>query len=68
MARRRQQDSGGCNLTPRQRTWLLTGRDWDFLDIHAGPHRLGGFPHERAARLAWEACRDELMAYWLQWS
>ena len=67
MARRRQQDSsGGCNLTPRQRTWLLSGRDWDFLDIHAGAHGFGGFPHQRAARLAWETCRDELVAFWLQ--
>lgn len=66
MARRRQQNKGGCDLTPRQRTWLLTGTDWAFLDTDAGPHGLGGFPHERSARLAWVACRDELMAFWLE--
>lgn len=67
MAKRRQQDrSGGCNLTPRQRTWLLTGRDWDYLDVGAGAHGLGGFPHHRAARRSWEACRDELLGFWIQ--
>ena len=65
--RRRQQDKDdGCDLTNRQRTWLLTGRDWDHIDGGAGAHGLGGFPHHRAARRAWEKCRDELLAFWIE--
>lgn len=67
MAKRRQRDgSGAVELTVRQRTWLLTGCDWDFIDIHAGVHGLGGFPHHRAARVAWNSCRDELLKFWIE--
>ncbi len=68
MARRRQhQDKGdGCDLTARQRTWLLSGRDWSHIDGGAGAHGLGGFPHQRAARRAWESCREELLGFWIQ--
>ena len=64
--RRQKARSDGCDLTARQRTWLLTGRDWDLLDIRAGAHGLGGFPHHRAARRAWETCREELLGFWIQ--
>ena len=64
--RRQRAKGGGCDLTARQRVWLLTGRDWDHLDGGAGAHGLGGFPHHRAARFSWEACRDELLGFWIQ--
>ena len=67
MALRRQPArSDGCELTPRQRTWLLSGRDWDHIDAGAGAHGLGGFPHQRAARRAWESCLEELLGFWIQ--
>ena len=67
MAKRRRSDSGdGCDLTNRQRTWLLSGRDLSHFDADAGSHGLGGFSNHRAGRLAWEKCRDELIAFWIQ--
>ena len=53
-------------LLPRQRTYLLTGRDWDFLDHELGRHGNGGFPDERASKLAWGTHRDALLSFWVQ--
>lgn len=64
MARRREKQETGCQLEPRQRVFLLTGADWGFLGPDLGSY--GGFVDERAARAAWEACRDELIDYWIQ--
>lgn len=65
MARRRSRDTGP-SLTARQRTWLLTGLDWTFLDPEAGPLGSGGFDNLRDARKAWEALREDLLEFWLQ--
>lgn len=67
MAKRREQEPNGCDLGPRQRTWLLNGMDWaPFLPPSGGPHDLGGFAHLEEAAAAWEACREELLDYWTQ--
>ena len=62
----RRKRASADKLLPRQRTYLLTGRDWDFLDHDLGRHRSGGFADERSARLAWETHRDALLAFWIQ--
>lgn len=62
----RRERASADKLLPRQRTYFLTGSDWDFLDHELGRHGTGGFPDERASRLAWETHRDALLAFWIQ--
>ena len=64
---RRETEADGLRvLSARQRTYLLTGHDWWFLEPAGTNIPEKPFMSEEAERAGWFAHRDELLADWTQ--